>query len=78
MMQKTYDIASDMVQKTYDIAGQDRCHIQWEHATSQVMTYDIVVTYDTVNPRYRRTYDVVHHDIVGHDLQCRTCDIVGL
>ena len=35
-------------------------------------------TYDIVNLRHRRTYDIVGHAIVGHDLRCRTYDVVGL
>ena len=43
-----------------------------------VGTYDVGNTYDIVNLRFRRTYDIVNHDIVGHDLRYRTYDIVCL
>ena len=49
--------------RAYDIVGQG---------------LDVGNTYDIVNLRYRRIYDIVHHDIVGHDLRHRTYDIVGL
>ena len=42
------------------------------------MTYNVGQTYDIVNLRYRRTYDIEGHDVVGHDLRYRTYDIVGL
>ena len=66
---ETYDIAGDMYRKP------TTSHT--EHTTSEVVTYDIYVTYDIVYLRYRRTYDIVYHDIVGHNLQYRTDDIVG-